>query len=61
MFDDDRASRPATHEVGMTLDALSVAELEARIALLEGEIERLRAAIEARGKTRTAADAVFKF
>jgi len=31
-----------------------------RINLLEAEIERLRATIEARGATRKAADAAFK-
>lgn len=62
MFDeDDRPRKPSAHEVGMVLDALSVEELEARIALLEGEIARLKAAIEARGKTRTDAESVFKF
>ena len=45
----------------MVLDTLSVSELEHRLALLEGEIARLKAAIEARGSTRKAADAVFKF
>lgn len=45
----------------MVLDTLSVSELEQRIALLEGEILRLKAAIDARGSTRKAADAVFKF
>jgi len=60
MFDDDKPRKPSTHEVGMALDALSVEELEARIALLEGEIARLKAAIEARGKTRSEAEAFFK-
>lgn len=59
--DDQRRKKPVAHDVGMILDALSVAELEQRIALLEGEILRLRAAIEARGDTRKAAEAAFKF
>lgn len=45
----------------MVLDALSVSELEQRIALLKTEIVRLEAAIDARGHTRKAADAIFKF
>jgi uncharacterized small protein (DUF1192 family) len=59
MMDDEeqRRKRPVAHEVGMVLDTLSVSELEQRIALLEGEIERLKAAIGARGDTRKAADA----
>jgi uncharacterized small protein (DUF1192 family) len=60
-MDDDVIRKPKAHEVGMMLDALSVEELEARIGLLEGEIARLRAAIEARGQTRKAAESVFKF
>lgn len=43
------------------LDAYSVADLEGRIAALEGEIVRVRAAIEAKSSQRNAADALFKF
>lgn len=60
MEDEDR-KKPVSHEVGMVLDALSVSELEQRIALLETEITRLRSAIEARGATKRAAEAAFKF
>ena len=60
MFDDD-ISKPRPHEVGMPLDTMSVEELSERIALLEAEIARLRAAIDARGRSRQAADAAFKF
>jgi uncharacterized small protein (DUF1192 family) len=49
------------HEIGASLDGLSVEELEARIVVLEEELVRLRAAVEARGSTRKAADAAFKF
>ena len=48
MFYDDEVKKPKVHEVGMILDAMSVEELTDRIALLEGEIARLRAAIVAR-------------
>ncbi|MCW5722078.1 MAG: DUF1192 domain-containing protein [Devosia sp.] len=61
MMDEEARPRPATHEIGMVLDALSVSELEQRIGQLEAEIVRLRAAIEARGTTRKAAEAAFKF
>ena len=60
MFDDDQVKKPKLHEVGMPIDTMSVEELLARIGLLEGEIARLQAAIEARQKTRSAADALFK-
>ena len=60
-MDDDVIKKPMAHEVGMALEAMSVDELENRIGLLEGEIARLKAAVEARGATRKAADSVFKF
>lgn len=59
MFDDE-VKKPKGHEVGMPIDTMSVEELGDRIGLLEGEIERLKAAIAARQKTRSAADALFK-
>ena len=55
-----RRKAPAAHEIGEPLDALSVEELEARIALLQGEIARLEEARGAREATRRAADAFFK-
>lgn len=60
-MDDEDIKKPKTHEVGMVLDAMSVEELSQRIGLLEAEIARLRAAIEARGATRKAAESVFRF
>ena len=60
MFDEE-IKTPKSHEVGMLIDTMSVEELGERIALLETEIVRLKAAIEARGATRKAADAAFKF
>lgn len=43
------------------LDGYSVADLQSRIAALEGEIVRVKAAIEAKSSQRDAADALFKF
>ena len=43
------------------LDGYSVADLQARIETLEGEIVRVKAAIEAKSSQRSAADALFKF
>ena len=61
MMEDDRPLRKTSHEVGMPIDTMSIDELEERIGLLEREIERLRQAIEARRKTKNAADSVFRF
>ncbi len=60
-MEDDPIRKTPAHEVGMVLDALSVDELEARIALLRAEIARLETAIESKTASRTEADAVFKF
>lgn len=61
MFDDNEVKKPRGHDVGMILDAMSVDELSDRIALLEAEIARLRAAIESKRRSRDAAASVFKF
>ncbi|MEO1200551.1 MAG: DUF1192 domain-containing protein [Pseudomonadota bacterium] len=61
MFDDDQPKITLTgHEVGMDLAALSIEELDERIALLEGEIARLREEITRKSASRAAADSVFK-
>jgi uncharacterized small protein (DUF1192 family) len=52
--------KPKGHEIGMVLDAMSVEELSDRIGLLENEIVRLRAAIDSKRKSKSAADAFFK-
>lgn len=59
MFDDE-VKKPKGHEIGMVLDAMSVDELNLRIGLLESEIERLRAAIETKKQSKSAADAFFR-
>jgi uncharacterized small protein (DUF1192 family) len=61
MMDEENVKHPLTHEVGMVLDSLSVSELEDRIRLLEAEISRLKSAVLAKGNSRAAADAAFKF
>lgn len=63
MFDDlapQPPRRPTVHEIGESLDRLSVEELAARIALLREEIVRLEAALASKSASRAAADAVFK-
>lgn len=59
MFDEE-IKKPKGHEVGMLIDAMSVEELTQRIGLLEGEIARLKLAIDARNATRSAAESIFK-
>jgi uncharacterized small protein (DUF1192 family) len=46
--------------MGEDLSAMSVHELEARIASLEAEIARTKDALRSRTATKNAADAVFK-
>lgn len=57
----DERQKISSHDIGMGLDALSIEELAERIQLLEAEILRLRAAIAAKGQSRQAAEAAFKF
>jgi uncharacterized small protein (DUF1192 family) len=58
--DDTEPKRKVSHDIGQPLDALSVGELEERIALLKTEIARLEAAITARRATKAAAFDIFK-
>jgi uncharacterized small protein (DUF1192 family) len=51
---------PVTQLVKQDLDPLSVEELEARIAVLEGEIERVRAKMKAAVNHRASAEDLFK-
>ncbi|MEQ1899744.1 MAG: DUF1192 domain-containing protein [Devosia sp.] len=60
MFDDEPVKKVKGHEVGMAIDAMSVEELIERIGMLEAEIARLKAAIEARNKHKSAAASIFK-
>ena len=46
--------------VGEILDLLSVSELEHRIQALESEISRIRAEIDRKQASKTAADAFFR-
>lgn len=59
-MDDDRPNKPASHEVGSDLAALSVEELELRIQLLQGEIARLEAERKTKAEGRRAADSLFR-
>jgi uncharacterized small protein (DUF1192 family) len=58
--DDPRPTDLLTQLVRQDLDPLSVAELEARIAALEGEVARCRQKIERAVNHRASADALFR-
>ncbi len=56
----DKPGDPLTLLTRQDLDPLSVEELHARIALLEGEIARVRTKIEAAVNHRASAEELFK-
>jgi uncharacterized small protein (DUF1192 family) len=58
--DDDRPRKKVTHEIGQDLSLLSVEELTERIALLTGEIDRLKEAAAKKRASKDAADSFFK-
>jgi uncharacterized small protein (DUF1192 family) len=58
--EDDRPKKKIAHEIGQDLALLSVEELSDRMSLLNDEIARLRAALEKKRASRSAADQFFK-
>ena len=58
--DDDKPKKKTSHEIGQDLTLLSVEELAERIALLNGEIQRLQSSMQLKRATRDAADRFFK-
>ncbi|MCB1489839.1 MAG: DUF1192 domain-containing protein [Bauldia sp.] len=58
--EDDVPKKKASHAVGEDLSTLSVDELEERIGLLRGEIERLEEAIGAKRASADVAASFFK-
>ena len=56
----DKPGDPLNLLVKQDLDPMSVEELNVRIAILEGEIARVKAKIEAAVNHRASADALFK-
>ncbi|MBN9583052.1 MAG: DUF1192 domain-containing protein [Afipia sp.] len=58
--DDDRPRAKITHELGQDLSLLSVDDIEARIAALTAEIERLKTDAAKKRASRDAASAFFK-
>ena len=59
-LDDDRPKKAIPAQVGEQLADLSLAELKVRIELYRAEIERLEKEIDAKEKSRTAADSFFR-
>jgi uncharacterized small protein (DUF1192 family) len=58
--DDDKPRKKISHDIGQDLSLLSVEELAERIALMNSEIERLRAAMTRKRASRDAANSFFK-
>jgi uncharacterized small protein (DUF1192 family) len=58
--DDDRPKKKIAHEIGQDLSLLSVKELDERIGLLQGEIDRLGADKIGKQASRQTADQFFK-
>ena len=58
--DDNTPRKKISHEMGQDLSALSVGDVEERIALLTAEIERLKADAAKKRASRDAANAFFK-
>ncbi|MGD9783327.1 MAG: DUF1192 domain-containing protein [Hyphomicrobiaceae bacterium] len=59
-WDEARAKPKAEIEIGADLSALSLAELEARIVTLKGEIARIEQQLNAKRAHSAAASALFK-
>jgi uncharacterized small protein (DUF1192 family) len=60
IFDDEPRKKQKPHEIGQDLSLLSVGELAERIGLLREEIRRLEAELQAKGTTKSAAEALFR-
>lgn len=62
MFEDEEAKgrKPAGHEIGSDLAAVSIDELRERIGLLQAEIARLESEITRKEASRDAAASFFK-
>jgi uncharacterized small protein (DUF1192 family) len=60
LVDDEAPKKKRVLEFGADLSALSIEELRAHLAALEAEALRVKAQIEAKQSSRSAADAFFK-
>lgn len=59
IFGDEPRTAPP-HEIGQSLDGLSVHELDERIAMLRAEISRIEDERRAKGSANDAAEMAFK-
>jgi uncharacterized small protein (DUF1192 family) len=59
-IDENEPRKVQRHEIGQDLSLLSVADIDERISLLKGEIERLVAAQAKKQASKSAADAFFR-
>ena len=59
LFGDEPTPKPP-HELGQSLDGLSVADLDQRIGMLRAEIDRLEQDKRAKGAANDAAEMAFK-
>lgn len=60
LFDEDAPKKKLAHEIGCDISMISVDELEARVAMLRKEIERLEVEIKAKSASKSAAESLFK-
>ena len=60
VFDDEPVKKTPEHVIGQDLSLLSAHELEERISSLRVEIDRLEAERQAKGASKSAAEAFFK-
>ena len=60
IFDEEAPKKKPAHEIGEDLSRLSLDELEARVAILKAEIERIEAVAAAKRASATAAQGFFK-
>ncbi len=59
-MEDELPKKQTQHEIGMSLDDLSIDELEKRIILLQGEVKRLQSSIISKKASLESAQAFFK-
>lgn len=60
LFDDDQPKKKTVHEIGSDLALLSVDELNIRIEILKGEIDRLESERASKSASKAAAASLFK-